>query len=41
MFTNHAIKCFKDIFNTKAKTSLRVLKIQYLGDGFESPMDRI
>ena len=25
----------------KAKTSLRVLKIQHLGDGFESPMDRI
>ena len=24
----------------KAKTSLRVLKIQYLRDGFESPMDR-
>ena len=25
----------------KAKTSLRVLKIQHLRDGFESPMDRI
>ena len=25
----------------KAKTSLRVLKIQHPGDGFESPMDRI
>ena len=25
----------------KAKTSLKVLKIQHPGDGFESPMDRI
>ena len=25
----------------KAKISLRVLKIQHLEDGFESPMDRI
>ena len=41
MFTNHAIKCFRDVFDTQGKTSLKVLKIQHLGDGFESPMDRI
>ena len=27
--------------NPKAKTSLKVLKIQHLGDEFESPIDRI
>ena len=26
---------------SKVKTSLRVLKIQHLGDGFESSMDKI
>ena len=40
MFTNQAIKCFRDVFRTQGKTSLNESEIQYLKERSESPSQR-
>ena len=37
MFTNHATKCFRGVFKTQGKTSLKGLSMPYLVKRFESP----